>query len=495
MKDTKKIFVWASLMALSVNFFMLRANSVLAYSQGDVVINEIAWAGSMDSSSDEWIELYNNSLETVDLSGWCIDDDNGSANYCIEAGVIEPRSYFLIEDSEESVSNYTADSLIGLSLANTGDSLTLKDSSGTIIDSVNSSGGAWYSGNSDLKASMERIDPAVSVDSEANWADAVDSNGSLSSLGTSILGTPGSINSVFSGSGAEILINANPTFVNTGDNLNVAVDINNAIDLYAYGFEISYDPTVLSFNSATEGGFLSGDGEQTFFSAAKENDQEGKIIVGASRLVNPESGIDGSGNLFNLNFNVIALSEGSYSLDFSGQNFISDSFGDVPAVYNSGTFSIGTPVSDSVTNLSVALGVENMSLELQWDAPVSGADHYLINRKNVNGIYENIGQTSEINFVDTSSLIPGIEYFYQVVAVKDSVSSDPALISGSDGRGIRGDNDRSGRVDGKDIERLARAYGSVIGDAEYNAELDTTYDGLLDGNDLIDIGANFGLIY
>ena len=47
------------------------ANSVLTDAPqggaGCVVINEVAWAGTVASSADEWIELYNNTSSPVDL--------------------------------------------------------------------------------------------------------------------------------------------------------------------------------------------------------------------------------------------------------------------------------------------------------------------------------------------------------------------------------------------------------------------------------------------
>ena len=40
-----------------------------AASPGDVVINEVAWSGSVAAAADEWIELYNNTDQPIDLSG------------------------------------------------------------------------------------------------------------------------------------------------------------------------------------------------------------------------------------------------------------------------------------------------------------------------------------------------------------------------------------------------------------------------------------------
>jgi len=38
----------------------------------EVVISEIAWMGTTTSHTDEWIELYNNTTDDVDLSGWTL---------------------------------------------------------------------------------------------------------------------------------------------------------------------------------------------------------------------------------------------------------------------------------------------------------------------------------------------------------------------------------------------------------------------------------------
>ena len=177
------VATWMALVSLVAGTGL--AGVAFAVSAGDVVINEIAWAGSVDNSNDEWIELYNPSSAAVDLAGWYIEDDYAT-QYLIEAGVIPAKGYFLIEDTEASVASVSADALIGISLSNSGDTLILKDSSGVAIDTVNSGGGAWYGGDNLAKASMERIDPFSGGDSAGNWADASMGNGSVGSSGSSL---------------------------------------------------------------------------------------------------------------------------------------------------------------------------------------------------------------------------------------------------------------------------------------------------------------------
>jgi hypothetical protein len=37
-----------------------------------VIVSEVAWMGNASSSYDEWIEIYNNTDESIDLSGWVL---------------------------------------------------------------------------------------------------------------------------------------------------------------------------------------------------------------------------------------------------------------------------------------------------------------------------------------------------------------------------------------------------------------------------------------
>jgi lysophospholipase L1-like esterase len=57
---------------------------------------------------------------------------------------------------------------------------------------------------------------------------------------------------------------------------------------------------------------------------------------------------------------------------------------------------------------------------------------------------------------------------------------------------LDGDIDRDGRVDGHDLVRLARAFGSTRNTPLYSNAADVNHDGIIDGNDLALLAANFG---
>ncbi len=162
---------------------------------GDVVINEVGWAGTAASTSDEWIELYNASPYDVDLTGWTLDD-GGDISITL-SGVIPAQGYFLLERSDDStISDIPADQIYVGGLSNTGETLVLRNAGGAPVDTANGDGGLWPAGTaSPTFRSMERVDPAL-PDDDSNWTsnDMVHRNG-RDANGAPINGTPQALNS------------------------------------------------------------------------------------------------------------------------------------------------------------------------------------------------------------------------------------------------------------------------------------------------------------
>jgi len=489
----KRQFSLMLLVIMMLQISVVRVSTAFAANLGQVVINEVSWAGTEDNSSDEWIELYNTSNEDIDLSNWYIEDD-GDSRYLIESGVIEAHGFFLIEDKEEALSNIQSDAVIGLSLANSGDSLSLFTGDDMKIDTVNESGGAWYAGDSVAKSSMERIDPNGD-DVPENWANSGLGN-ALGRDGGPVLGTPSAANANFDGAGMKVLVEVD----GVDEFVDLVVRVDTAEDLYAYGFDILYDGDLLEFESATELDFLNSDGADTAFNTALADGQDGHLIIGNARLLNPANGLDGDGELFKLRFTAKNNIAEETEIQFGVESFVSDSDGKAPVALKSLTLQLNgaeQPPAEvnPVQNLIIEQGEERYSLALNWMAPADGANSYIIQRAGPNGEFTNIGSSETTTYIDTLSLVVGVQYNYRVIAVRENTSSAFVEINGEDDRGLVGDNNRSDRVDGGDIEGLARSYASVFGDEGYSALMDSNFDGVIDGNDLIDIGVNFGLSY
>jgi phage protein U len=161
----------------------------------DVVINEVAWMGTVASSADEWIELYNPTSITIDLTGWSLSD-GGDVNVSL-SGTIVANGYYLLERTDNNaVLDVDADLIYTGGLNNaTSEPLELRDNGGNLIDTANAGGGLWFAGSSSPSyASMERV--GVVADSATAWAsnDGITTNGQAAD-GASLRATPKQPNS------------------------------------------------------------------------------------------------------------------------------------------------------------------------------------------------------------------------------------------------------------------------------------------------------------
>ncbi len=148
----------------------------------DIVISEIAWMGTDESTYDEWIELYNNSDNDINLTGWSISGEKLNISL---SGTIPGHGYFLLERSnDDSVPGKDADLIYSGSLPNTGEHLVLKYNYDA-IDNLDMSSG-WVAGESisGSRLSMERIDPGSADMSSFNWKNGEgDIEGAVNSSG------------------------------------------------------------------------------------------------------------------------------------------------------------------------------------------------------------------------------------------------------------------------------------------------------------------------
>lgn len=158
---------------------LLCALPTLAGAQ-NVVINEVAWMGTTNSTSDEWIELFNPTGSSVSLSGWTLDATDGTPSISL-SGTIPAYGYYLLERTDDTtVPGVTADAFYSGALGNTGEVLELRDGSSTLIDSVD----AWHAGDNTSKAAMSRISALSSGTASGNWENADVAYGSGAGLGT-----------------------------------------------------------------------------------------------------------------------------------------------------------------------------------------------------------------------------------------------------------------------------------------------------------------------
>jgi general secretion pathway protein D len=111
------------------------------------------------------------------------------------------------------------------------------------------------------------------------------------------------------------------TTESVGTLFTVPVSISNVTDLYAFQFDVSYDPSIVQLLSVTEGPFLPSAGT-TFFIPGTIDNVGGSATFNADALIGPISGATGSGDLADLNFQGVG--QGASNLTLANE-FLFDS--------------------------------------------------------------------------------------------------------------------------------------------------------------------------
>ncbi len=131
------------------------------FAEHSILINEIAWAGTDNSAYDEWIELFNNTENGIDLDGWVLFSETDNGPYINLSGTLGSGEYYLIERTDDtSVPDVEADYIgsFGNGLSNSGERLVLVQATSTATTTIDSTPeGAWPAGDTD-KYTMERYD-------------------------------------------------------------------------------------------------------------------------------------------------------------------------------------------------------------------------------------------------------------------------------------------------------------------------------------------------
>lgn len=142
-------------MKRSVFIILILFFSLPTVSYGAIRINEIAWMGTSVGPNEEWIELYNDGQDSVDVSGWVLSDDVGLS--ITLAGTIGAGEYAVLERTDDATISGTAFQIYTGALANDGRTLTLRREDATKEDEV-IGGTDWENigGNNDTKETAQR---------------------------------------------------------------------------------------------------------------------------------------------------------------------------------------------------------------------------------------------------------------------------------------------------------------------------------------------------
>ncbi|MEK7192053.1 MAG: lamin tail domain-containing protein [Patescibacteria group bacterium] len=121
----------------------------------NLIINEVAWMGSANSSNDEWIELKNNSYLEIDISNYQLIDKEEKIKVNL-SGKLSGGGFYLLERTDDnSIPKVDADQIYSGALENAGEGLRLFDGNCNLIDEVFASPD-WPAGDNNYKWTMAR---------------------------------------------------------------------------------------------------------------------------------------------------------------------------------------------------------------------------------------------------------------------------------------------------------------------------------------------------
>jgi len=154
MNRKKKYLRNACVIAILV--VVLSSNSMMVHadSPASLLINEVMYHPTQNEGTNEWIELYNPSSESIDITGWTIADEKETDSLQADPNngdgttIIPPEGYAIVTDLGTTVyENFSADehavrlavddsTLCGYGLNNQQEKLLLMDTEGTVIDAM-----------------------------------------------------------------------------------------------------------------------------------------------------------------------------------------------------------------------------------------------------------------------------------------------------------------------------------------------------------------------
>jgi general secretion pathway protein D len=154
-----------------------------------------------------------------------------------------------------------------------------------------------------------------------------------------------------------------------GDTFTVDIDVSGIADLYAFQFDLSFDPALLSAVSVVEGPFLQSGGT-TFFIPGTIDNVGGTVTATADTLIGPIPGVTGDGTL--VQFEFAALAPGTSDLSFANEILLDSSLNEIAnATFQNGSVTVAgaSSVPEPSTILYTLAGLFLLGAILRFSRP------------------------------------------------------------------------------------------------------------------------------
>lgn len=181
---------------------------------GAIVINEINYKSDKSFDTGDWLELYNTTNTTIDVSGYIVTDNNVDNKFIIANGVtIEPKGYLVVCQNINNFKSLVTDNInatgsLSFGFGSDFEVIKLYSRNGIIIDSVYyESSEPWPALPNGNGNTLSLIDPYNDNNNHYRWEASAKAGG-----------TPGRQNDNFNGTNIEQLAITNQIQVNAYPN-------------------------------------------------------------------------------------------------------------------------------------------------------------------------------------------------------------------------------------------------------------------------------------
>lgn len=153
---------------LTAPFFLIDVDTATT---GEVAINEFMY--EPEAPLSEFIELYNHSENSFDLSGWTLNDNTGNRRTIFDSKFILPtQSYLVLTPDSTLIDLYPNRNIVAVgsrfpSLNNSTDAIVIRDKNGLLIDSL-----TYYSDWGGKGVSLERREVEITARYKENWGNS-----------------------------------------------------------------------------------------------------------------------------------------------------------------------------------------------------------------------------------------------------------------------------------------------------------------------------------
>jgi general secretion pathway protein D len=180
--------------------------------------------------------------------------------------------------------------------------------------------------------------------------------------------------------GATVIAVAPPSGnVSVGDVFTTSVNVDNISDLYAFQFDLTFDPSMISAISVLNGLFLSSPADGTFIPGAIDK-SSGLVSATADFILGPGPGVTGDGTLAIFQFTALKVGMSLISVPSASVILLDSNLNDIPFTTSDGSVVVNPatgvpePSTTFLTAFVLSLGVARGFLSRGMSRVVKGVN-------------------------------------------------------------------------------------------------------------------------